>query len=125
MYTSKITIFNFYESSAGAMWYPHVIHGADLITDKGAILKKYGPDSTKEWAKQVNDLYDDTLTFDTTDDFFWLGEWSGGVVNDADYTDRRTEGFYAYMVQNYDYVYRITTVGGPYTVIPHFEILGA
>ena len=164
-YSATVTVFNFYESSAGAMWYPHVIHGADLITDKGAILKKYGPDSTdsaelhitytdteqgrvivdgltyepvmnaagnpliwlppKEWAKQVNDLYDDTLTFDTTDDFFWLGEWSGGVVNDADYTDRRTEGFYAYMVSNYDYVYRITTVGGPYTVIPHFEILGA
>lgn len=48
MYSSKITLFNYYESATtgDAYWYPHVLSGVDLITDKGAILKKYGPDAT-------------------------------------------------------------------------------
>ena len=48
MYSSKITLFNYYESATtgDAYWYPHVLSGDDLITDKGAILKKYGPDAT-------------------------------------------------------------------------------
>ena len=50
-----------------------------------------------------------------------LGE---GPVDDADYTDRRYEGFYAFMNAEKDFVYLISSVGGPYKVIPHFEILG-
>ena len=48
MYSSKITLFNYYESATtrDAYWYPHVLSDVDLITDKGAILKKYGPDAT-------------------------------------------------------------------------------
>ena len=48
MYSSKITLFNYYESATtgDVYWYPHVLSGVDLITDKGAILKKYGPDAT-------------------------------------------------------------------------------
>ena len=48
MYEKTLTIFNYYESptTRDAYWYPHVLSGADLITDKGAILKKYGPDAT-------------------------------------------------------------------------------
>lgn len=49
-----------------------------------------------------------------------LGEWDGGTVNDEDYRD----GFYHYMNAAKDFVFKITSVGGPYTVIPHFEILG-
>lgn len=154
MYDKTITIFNLYESSTAVMWYPHVLHSVDLITDKGQILKKYGPDSTdnaelhvaytvqngekvirdasgnylswlppKEWKRQVNEKLADTITFGP-DDFFMLGEWTGGVVDDADYQDRRYEGFYPYMNDQYDYVYLVSSVGGPYTVIPHFEILG-
>jgi len=48
MYEKTLTIFNYYESptTRDAYWYPHVLSGVDLITDKGAILKKYGPDAT-------------------------------------------------------------------------------
>ena len=48
MYEKTVTIFNYYESATtgDAYWYPHVLSGVDLITDKGAILKKYGPDAT-------------------------------------------------------------------------------
>lgn len=160
MYKATVTVFNLYESSTASIWYPHVLTGVDLNTDRGQILKKYGPDSTdnaelhvdfaemegqkiivngltgepalntmgeplpwfppKAWKRQVNDLLDDTITF-ASGDFFWDGEWTGGLVNDEDYRD----GFYTYMNSQYDFVYRITSVGGPYTVIPHFEILGA
>lgn len=154
MYDKTVTVFNLYESSTASMWYPHVLRNVDLITDKGQMLKKYGPDSTdnaelhiaytakngqkyirdssglllpwippKEWTRQVNDLLDDTITF-APGDFFMEGEWDSGAVNDADYQDRRYEGFYAYMNDRYDYVYLISSVGGPYPVIPHFEILG-
>ena len=74
------------------------------------------------------------ITFHDGDlfDFFWEGEWAGvtetvnGVqvvtwnVNDEDYKD----GFYNYMRKNHDMVFAITSVAR-YSVIPHFEIMGA
>lgn len=152
MYDKTITVFNGYASktTGKSYWYPHILSGVDLITDHGAILKKYGPDSTdnaalhiaytpngekvmaqqsdgsavpwlppKAWAAQVNDDLSDSITFGP-EDFFWQGEWTGGVVVDNDYRN----GFYQYMNSSRDNVYKITSVGGPYTVIPHFEILG-
>lgn len=152
MYDKTVTVFNYYESSTTGevYWYPHVLPGVDLVTDHGAILKKYGPDSSdnavlhisytpddgdvmvqqsggesimwlspKAWSKQVNDDLPGSITFGP-DDFFWLGEWTGGTVTDSNYRG----GFYQYMNAQKDNVYKITSVGGPYTVIPHFEILG-
>ena len=156
MHSDTVTIFNFYDSSTTAIWYPHVLSGVHLETDRGQIMKLYGPDSTdnaqlhipfvdkdgkrvvvdasgkelpwlppKEWRKQVNDLLDDSITFNPTTDFFMAGVWDGeGPIDDADYTDRRYEGFYAFMNAEKDFVYLISSVGGPYKVIPHFEILG-
>lgn len=156
MYSDTVAIFNFYESSTAAIWYPHVLSGVHLETDRGQIMKLYGPDSTdnaqlhipyvdkdgkrvvvdasgkelpwlppKEWRKQVNDLLDDSITFNPTTDFFMAGAWDGeGPIDDSDYTDRRYEGFYAFMNAEKDFVYLISSVGGPYKVIPHFEILG-
>lgn len=168
MYQETVTVFNSYQFKTGdkqTIWYPHVLTGVNIVTDKGQMLRQYGPDSTdaaelhvaykemdgqkiivhgwtgepmlntlgkplpwlppKEWARQVNDMLDDTITFDSREDFFWQGAWEGGPVNDADYQDRRGGGFREYMTNNYDYVFKITSVGGPYTVIPHFEIRGA
>lgn len=156
MYSKTVTIFDYYESATTgeAYWYPHVLSGVDLNTDRGAIIKKYGPDTAdnaqlhltyymhatdpederryinttsgtiqwlppKEWKKQTNDLLSKTLTFSPEDDFFWEGEWDKGVVNDEDYRG----GFYQYMNQSRDNVFKITSVGGPYSLIPHFEIL--
>ncbi|MFQ8742303.1 MAG: hypothetical protein ACLSE4_01730 [Clostridium sp.] len=152
MYDKTVTVFNFYSSKTAGLsyWYPHILSCVDLITDHGAMLKKYGPDSSdnaalhiaytpdgdkvtvqrsdgaavpwlppKAWAAQVNDDLPGSITFGP-EDFFWQGEWTGGVVVDDDYRN----GFYHYMNSNRDNVYKITSVGGPYTVIPHFEILG-
>ena len=153
MYSKTVTVFNYYESktTGDAYWYPHVLSNVDLNTDRGAIIKKYGADTAdnaqlhilygtnrsgqkviadkdsnaipwlppKEWQKQTNDLLPETLTFSPESDFFWEGEWDKGVVNDDDYRG----GFYQYMNQNKDNVFKITSVGGPYSLIPHFEIL--
>lgn len=152
MYSEKITLFNYYESktTGDAFWYPHILGNVDLNTDKGAIVKKYGPDASdtaqlhvkysvndsgqkvivckdgsvpwlppKEWKKQTNDLLPETLTFSPESDFFWHGEWEKGTVKDEDYR----EGFYQFMNQSKDSVFKITSVGGPYTLISHFEIL--
>lgn len=150
MYSDTVTIFNFYESSTITIWYPRIISGADLSTDIGAILKKYGTNSTdkaelhityilregrkiitnsngaelswlppKEWKQQEESKLSNSITFGP-DDFFMEGVWEGGPINEDDYPD----GFYGYMNSQYDFVYRISAVGGPYAVIPHFEILG-
>lgn len=151
-----VTVFNFYESSTSAIWYPHVLSGVHLETDRGQIMKLYGANSTdsaqlhisfevkdgrkivvdtvgkelpwlppKEWRRQVNDLLPDSITFNPSTDFFIVGAWDGdSPLNDADYTDRRYEGFYAFMNTEKDFVYLISSVGGPYAIIPHFEILG-
>lgn len=99
-------------------------NGKKIIVDAVGKELIYLPPKT--WAKQVNDELADSITFNPSTDFFWKGEWTGdSPVNDADYADRLSEGFYAYMNREHDFVFLITTSGGPYTVIPHFEILGA
>lgn len=156
MYEATVTVFNYYESLSARVWYPHVLSGVHVETDRGQIIQKYGPDSTdnarlhiefvekdgqkiitdsggkelpwippKEWRKQINDLLPESITFNA-DDFFMLGTWEGeSTINDDDYSDRQSEGFYAYMNREKDFVFKITSVGGPYNLIPHFEILGA
>lgn len=152
MYNKVVTIFNKYEDQTGEIyWYPHVLSGVDLIIDKAANVAKTGLDSAdtanlhvkyrivdgnkmigdkpylppKEWERQPNDELSESITFDSGD-FFMEGEYSTDTVKDSDYADRLNgNGFYGYMNKRYDYVFMITNVGGPYTLIPHFEIGGA
>nr|DAT87372.1 MAG TPA: hypothetical protein [Caudoviricetes sp.] len=155
MYSDFVTIFNSYESptTGEIFWYPHMLQTCDLITDSGAIRKKYGQESIdsamlhvryyegeeekvcflsvagdllpyrtpKEWKKQTNDLLPNTVTF-SENDFFIRGIWTGGnaIVSDDDYRG----GFYQHVNNLNDNVFKVSSVGGPYTVIPHFEILG-
>ena len=149
MYKDVITIFNRKEGDEGDTWYPTVIRNVQLNMDRAAILAKYGAQSSdsavlnvrykkdgekiiiagkrwlppKQWESQLD--HSEAVTFTTGDrfDFFWLGDWgSEDPVQDADYfadTD-----FYTYMNRTHDYVFAVSSVGGPYSVIPHFEILG-
>lgn len=156
MYNDHVTVFNFYESptTGEITWYPHSLQMCDLITDRGAIVKKYGADSTdtaqlhirlydevdagdicvltsggsylpylppKEWKNQTNDKLAESITF-SDKDFFIKGIWIGrdSPVSDDDYRG----GFYQHVNNINDNVFKISSVGGPYTVIPHFEILG-
>ena len=143
MYQDTITLFNRKPGGAyGDTWYPTVIKNVNLNIDRAAILAKYGPESQdkaslyirykkigdditiagkpwmppKEWDKTEDSL---TFTGGNQFDFFWQGEWLGGIVSDADYS----EGFYEYMNRKHDYVFAVSSVA-KYSVTPHFEILG-
>lgn len=149
MYADTITLFNRKEGRMGDTWYPSILRNVQLNIDKAAILAKYGAESQdkavlnirytqdgenkmvgekpwlspKQW--EALPLPEKALTF--TDgsrfDFFWLGEWEDEEpLYDADYS---ADGdFYTYMNRTHDFVFAVTAVGGPYSVIPHFEILG-
>lgn len=147
MYNNTVTVFNRYRSKQlGTTWYPHVLRGCYFNADKGANIEKTGLENAdsskfhvpyylkdgvemvgdlkyltpKKWDEQPNDEYLTTITFLEGVDFFMLGEYPETPVNESEYT----EGFFQYMNDTYDDVYRITTVG-KYSVIPHFEIGGA
>lgn len=149
MYKDTVTLFNRKKGDVGDTWYPTVLRNVQLNMDRVAILAKYGAESAdsavlhiryvqegenklvcgKRWLppKQWADLQDPsgslTITTGTQFDFFWLGDWgSEEPVRDSDYF--AYEGFYSYMNQKHDYVFAISSVGGPYSVIPHFEIMG-
>lgn len=145
MYQDTITLFNRKpgQRGQGDTWFPTVIKNANLNIDRAAILAKYGAESQdnaqlsvryarkdgailvadKPWmAPKQWDGTEDSLTFSSGNDFdfFWLGEWDGGIVMDSEYSD---EGFYNYMNRTKDYVFAVTSVA-MYSIVPHFEIMG-
>lgn len=148
MYSETVTIFNKLKTAQGTTWYPTVLHNVDLITDKGANIKKTGLESAdtanlhirytfvdgaitvagkaykrpKEWATQSETGFTASLTFTASVDFFIRGEYPETPVNDANPAYKN--GFYDYINKTRDDVYLINTVGGPYKLIPHFEIGG-
>jgi hypothetical protein len=148
MYTDTVTIFNKLKTAQGTTWYPTVLHNVDLITDKGANVTKTGLESAdtaklhvryaltdgnitiagkpykkpKEWAAQPETEFAASLTFTGGVDFFIRGEYAETPVNDA--SPSYKNGFYDYINKTRDDVYLISTVGGPYKLIPHFEIGG-
>lgn len=151
MYKDTITLFNRKEGEEGDTWFPSVLKNVHVNMDRAAILAKYGAESAdkavlhirhrnvggkiivgekpweppKEWEKR--EYHSGAITFTPGDrfDFFMLGDWGSETpVHDSDYAGTATPGFYAYMNKNYDYVFAISSVGGPYSVIPHFEIMG-
>lgn len=147
MYKRTITLFNRYKSQTGDIWYPTILTGVDLITDKASINAKMGTDTQdvaklhikyqkagdkliiggktylppKEWERLTNDDLIDYITFKSglSFDFIASGEHSIEIIEDNDYKD----GFYNYMNKHYDEVYSLTSVSNPYEVIPHFEIM--
>lgn len=150
MYKDTITLFNRKpgERGQGDTWFPTVIQNVNLNIDRAAILAKYGAEiqdnavlhiryrnengeitiacdskTEKQWMPPKEwDKTEDSVTFTSGNDFdfFWKGEWTGGIVTDAEYLD---EGFYNYMNRTKDYVFAVSSVA-MYSVIPHFEIMG-
>lgn len=149
MHNDTITLFNRKASRTGDVWYPTVIENVNLNIDRVSILAKYGAEAQdkailhvayrdvggqkvvaeKPWKppKEWDSLADPAtaITFADGDrfDFFWLGKWEGcEPIQDVDYV--ANTGFYTYMNRTHDYVFAIGSVSGPYSVIPHFEIMG-
>lgn len=151
MYQDTVTLFCRYrDQQKNITWYPSVLRNVNLNMDKAAIIAKYGAESKdnavlnvryhlsdgnvmvgekiwlspKEWDSQTNDLLSSSLTFTGGQefDFFYVGEWRDEKpVGDDEYG---IDGFYNYMNRCYDYVFAVTSVA-QYSVIPHFEIMGA
>lgn len=149
MYNDTVTLFNRKKGDEGDTWFPTVLQNVHLNMDKAAVLAKYGPNAAdaavlnirytkdgenkmvahkrwlppKEWEKQLDHGQSVTFTPGDRFDFFWVGDWgSEEPVRDADYFS--DTDFYTYMNRTHDYVFAVSSVGGPYTAIPHFEILG-
>ena len=131
MYDKTVTVFNKYTDKNDAIyWYPHVISGVTLITDKAANIAKTGLGervvcnlsylTPKVWKTAENK--EGSITF-STGDIFLEGEYPETVIADEDYTSRTNKGFYDYLNKKMDNVFLITSVGS-YTLIPHFEIGG-
>lgn len=147
MYQDTITLFNRVPGgNAGDSFSPTIIRSVNLNIDRAAILAKYGPDSKdsavlhiryrnkegeisivcdskadKKWmSPKAWDRTGETITFNPDGDFFIQGEWTGGIVSDADYGP---DGFYSHMNRTHDYVFAVSSVAR-YSVIPHFEIMG-
>lgn len=141
MYQDTITIFNKRKTdgSRGSAWHPTVIRGVNLNVDRASIVAQYGPESQDNavlnvrYQRDGNDILvgeklwmppkewdgkKSSMTF-SVGDFFWAGEWSGGIPKDSDYTD----GFYGYMNSKHDNVFLVTSVA-KFSLIPHFEIVG-
>lgn len=144
MYTDTITVFNKRKTESGDIWYPCVLHGVNLITDRAANQAKTGLENAdtanlfvhyqnidgeimiadrryyppKEWA--ALDDVEKTITFIDGVTFFIRGEYPENPVMDEAYRD----GLHSYLNKVKDDCYRVTSVGGPYKMIPHFEIGG-
>lgn len=149
MYTDTITLFNRKEGDEGDTWYPTVLRNVQVNIDRASIMAKYGaqsqdnavlnvryvPDgemkkvgekrwlSPKEWQALADPAQALTFATGSKFDFFWIGDWaSEEPVYDTDYV--ADADFYTYMNRKNDYVFAVSSVGGPYSVIPHFEIMG-
>lgn len=147
MYQNTITLFNRKRGGPGEgdTWFPTVIRNVNLVIDRSAVVAKYGAESKdnailnvrydvlnnnvmvagKQWMPpKAWDKTEKTITFAGGNDFdfFWEGEWTGGVTSDSD-PEYGDEGFYSYMNRTKDFVFAINSVS-KMSVIPHFEITG-
>lgn len=150
MYSDTVTLFCRGHTDSGDVWYPYILHDVDLNVDRGYIMKVYGADASDNASLHMRcagtgqsghtidgrsyvlpKAWDDvapedksgyiTLQGGTNFGFFMVGDYgSEEPVSDDDYR----MGFYQYMNSQHDGVYAITSVSGPFSLIPHLEVLG-
>lgn len=152
MYDKTVTVFNkIIDAQRKIYWYPHVITGVDLVVNKAANQAKTGLQDAdkanlhvkyalmdgakvigklrwlppKEWREQDASQLQESITFTDGDDFFIQGDYPESVIADSDYENGiEYSGFFDFMNRNHDNVFMVSNVGGPYALIPHFEIGG-
>ena len=150
MYSDKVTIFNRSGSEKkGFTWFPTVLDSVDVTVDKGANQQKTGIEKAdsaklhiryfktvesivvsgkkyitpKLWERQDKSEKAATITFNEGVDFFMIGEYPETPIEEDE--GSLSGGVFDTFNRNLDGVYKITTVGGPYKLIPHFELGGA
>lgn len=150
LYKQTVTVFNRVKGHADddVLWYPTVLNGVHLVTDKSSAWGMQGGRETdnvrlhvryqitqngicvggkpwhepKAWRKLVAPEEAITFAFGDDDfDFFMEGAFDEFPAPISD--EQFKKGFYNYMNANYDNVFAITSVS-KYNLIPHFEIIG-
>lgn len=151
MFDKTITIFCHNHSDLGDTWFPYVIRGVYTSKNRGYALKTYGADysdsiavhipykqesdgividgnkflNPKEWDAVPLSEKDGKITLKGGQnfDFVYLGDYSAigamTMIHDNDYR----YGFYDYFKKQFDDVYAVAMVSGPFTVIKHFELI--
>lgn len=135
-----VTLFNrsYNAETEKETYYPTLLEGVDLVETKGANVSKSGMDSAdaaklfvriadvgktikpylppKEWKELPEEEKPNYITFTPAEDFFIKG----------DHTDVELPEEYAYewMCENFDDVYKVTTIDKYEDVLPHFEVGG-
>ena len=138
MFHDTITVFN----RRGDVWYPTVLEGVRLMTDRAGIAARYGAQANdravaliplregtaggkayvpaKVWAELPDPAQAVTFAAGEAFDFLLDGPWpDGSPVCDGDYP----KGFYDHMNRARDGVYAVTSVS-KFDVIPHLEVTG-
>lgn len=150
LYINTVTLFNRVKGKYGEeeLWYPTILEGVHLITDKSSSWNNYGGQATdnarlhvrykvqngnvivagkpwyepKAWRRLANPEEAITFRFGNNDDFdfFVAGALTefDGPVSDSLY---ERGGFYNHMNGYYDNVFVISSVS-KYDLIRHFEI---
>ena len=132
-----VTLFNrsYNAETEEEKYCPTLLEGVDLVETKGANVSKSGMDSAdavklyidftnlakpylspKAWDVLPEEEKRNYITFHSTEDFFVKG----------DHTDVELpeESAYEWMHENFDDVYKVTTVDKYEDILPHFEVGG-
>ena len=138
MYRDTVTLFCRVPSGGSLFWVPYILKNVDFNADKARILSVYGESSqdrailhlalNKGKCNGLKYVYPKEYMGDATTftlksgkdfDFFVLGAYEFGTVNDDDYK----EGFFNYINKTLDNVFMITSAA-EYSIIPHIEVTG-
>ena len=132
-----VTLFNrsYNAETEEEKYCPTLLEGVDLVETKGANVSKSGMDSAdavklyidftnlakpylspKAWDVLPEEEKRNYITFHSTEDFFVKGD-----LTDVELPE---ESVYEWMHENFDDVYKVTTVDKYEDILPHFEVGG-
>lgn len=135
-----VTLFNrsFNAETEEEKYYTTLLEGVDLVETKGANVSKSGMDSAdavklyidfanlgkmvkpylppKTWDALPEEEKQNYITFHSTEDFF--------VKGDRTDVELPEESAYEWMHENFDDVYKVTTIDKYEDILPHFEVGG-
>lgn len=133
-----VTLFNrsFNAETEEEIYYQTLLEGVDLVETKGANVSKSGMENAdaaklyvdfnniaktylppKEWKNLPDKCKQHFLTFTPATDFFVKGDCTGATLPE--------ENAYEWMQENFDDVYKVTTVDKYEDILPHLEVGGS
>lgn len=132
-----VTLFNcvFDEKTEEETYFMTVLRNVDLVETKGTKVTKNGMDrvdavklfvsisniekeylSPKEWGRLLDEEKKNYFTFNSSSDFFVKGDCTGATLPE--------EQLYEWMKNQFDDVYKVSTIDKYEDIMPHFEVGG-